>query len=67
MPKSSNTLVSILVRAGYTQTEAPQILATILFSESDDTSLNINSSLKDIVDKLGKPEGTLTPSSVFPK
>ena len=63
--KSKNTLLSILENEGYSQGQAKQIMSNLMLSEQSATGLTINSTLKELVDRLGEVEKIYTPSSTF--
>jgi len=53
---SKNTLITILVKSGYAECYAREILAMILFSEQEDEMITVDSSLREIVKRFGEPE-----------
>ena len=65
---SKNSLTAILEGAGYSQSEARQTLSAMVCSELAVGNLSINSTLKELVEKLVKPEDVVfKPSSTFTK
>ena len=65
---SKNSLLAILEGAGYSQSEARQTVSAMICSEVAVGNLSINSTLKEIIAKLVKPEDVvLKPSSSFTK